>query len=108
MEVKIKARDSFTKRVEKLIATGVPERQAVDAIKRIDSEMKHDPKKYIQPYIKAPNGEVIKNKEFYDIYGDPDKPYQNVGSGDYRDKLENDKTMEDMLKFKLGKFKSYS
>lgn len=106
MEIKVK-NDNFANRVEKLIASGVPASKARNAILEIDQDVRRNPRKYLQPFIKAPNGEMIENKEFHDIYGHPDKPYQNAGKGDWKDKLENDKMEQDRLNFLRGKYKSY-
>jgi hypothetical protein len=107
MNIKYKAHDNFSQRVDKLIEKGIPEREAVNAIKAIDYELKHDPKKYIQPFVRMPNGTVIPNRKFHEIYGNPDKPFQNVGKQDYHEKLENDKEIERQNLFNQGKFKSY-
>ena len=91
--------------VEKLMATGQSERQAVESVKRMQYQMKKNPDMFLQPFIYE-NGHRKPNPAFRKRYGDPEKiwadTHKNVGRSDEEQRLEMEKEIEDRRKSRLG------
>jgi len=91
--------------VQKMMASGQSESQAVDSIKRIQGEMKRNPKLMLQPQI-VKNGRVVDNPDFKKEYGDfreiLKKTHSNVGRSDDEQRKAMDKELADRKKHRLG------
>ena len=89
-------KDEFTDQINKMMATGQTEQQAIDSVKRIKEEMRKNPDMFLQPYI-IENGHKKPNPAFRRRYGDPEKiladTQKNVGRTDHEYKLAMDKDM---------------
>lgn len=96
--MEIRYRDRWTEQIQKMMATGQTEKQAIDSVKRIRAEMERNPDMFLQPYIYE-NGHKKPNPAFRRRYGDPEeilkKTQQNVGRSDYEYKQAVDKELED-------------
>ena len=90
--------DDFYRRVNRLREGGLTEREAVDAIKRADADQKKYPDKYLQPYSYV-KGHKIKNRRFWDLYGDPERYKQKVGEKDFKQLEQQWKDEEERFKF---------
>jgi hypothetical protein len=90
--------------VQKLMASGQSERQAIDSAKKIESELKKNPKLMMQPRIMK-DGRMVDNPAFKREYGDYKKiwaeVHKNVGRSDDEQRQAMDKELENRQKSRL-------
>jgi hypothetical protein len=90
--------------VQKLMASGQSEKQAIDSAKRIESETLKNPKLMLQPRVMK-DGKMVDNPAFKREYGDYKKiwaeTHKNVGRSDYEQKQAMDKEIADRKKSRL-------
>lgn len=98
---------NLNERVEKMKKAGMSEKNAVDAIKKAEADMKKNPNAYLQPFTTNRYGNSIPNKEFNNHYGDPSKAFKDVGSANDKFFQEEAEEQKDREKYESGQKKNF-